>query len=62
MNKSTDKPDPERPHHLMTNREIGEQLHVSASRIDQIADSAMQKLRKELERRGIRFVSDVVPE
>jgi DNA-directed RNA polymerase sigma subunit (sigma70/sigma32) len=57
------KPEPkEQNRYAVPDSAIAAELGVSRQRVDQIADSAMQKLRKELERRGIKFVSDVVPE
>jgi DNA-directed RNA polymerase sigma subunit (sigma70/sigma32) len=50
-----DKPEPERPHHVASNKEIGEALGVSPQRIDQLASRAIQKLREELRRRNLRL-------
>lgn len=39
--------------HAMTDAEIAEQLGISRQRVSQIAIEAMDKIRREFERRGI---------
>lgn len=59
MKKLSDQP---RELHETPTAEIAEQLGVSRQRVDQIADTAMTKLRKALEAKGIRFAKDILPD
>jgi DNA-directed RNA polymerase sigma subunit (sigma70/sigma32) len=58
--KPDDKPSKPQPTYTVPDSVIAAELGVSRQRVAQISEAAMTKLRKALEAKGIKFLSDIV--